>query len=447
VVLDRGLGWEGLVQVDRTNSPVGEDLIARYGVPIEAAPALFLVPWFGWPLGINLSLWLWVWLAGLSAAWLGGRWWGDHRAALAVGIGWQSGSMMAAAGTMGAFPIFAALALFPLAIGLWLRALERGTWEAGVVAGVPVVLLAVGPREAAWWWVLAALPPLALALMAGRWLSTLRAVSGVVGALAMLGLAPLAWVIGSKWLAVPPPDLPPVLGGPTGLLLAALAGIGLLHAHRVPRRWVLPTSWAVLGTLFALGTWGDQAPGVLFSDLPGAGSPGGAFALAELGLLLLAGGLAASRLDGALVVIAVLVASGPMQALPLTAWPPVFPGGQGVVLELPIPGGDGGALTRAAAHGRPLASGAGPKDPVTDTLRRIAPVLAALERLDAKGGQVPPDSDLAQLRRLGLRELHIDLRHAGPWVEDLEKRLGPGSTQDHWLSLPLPMPQDALSPR
>jgi|GEM_PF-5525022 len=438
VVLERGLDWQALVQVDRTNHPLGEDLVARYGVPLDAAPALVLVPLFGWPLGINLALWLWVFLAGLSAAWLGGRWWGDHRAALVIGVGWQTGTTLAVAASAGAYPVLLALALLPLALGLWLRALERGTWEAGVVAGLPVVALAVGPREALWWWVLAGLPVLALALMAGRLLPALQAVTGVVGAIAVVGLAPVAWSLGSGWLAVPPPDLPPLLAGPTGLLLAGLAAVGLLHAHRVPRRWVLPACWVAIGGLFALGTWGPGSPGALFEALPGSGSAGGMMGLAELGLVLLAGGLAAWRLDGAIVVALVLGAAGPMQSLSLTPWPPELPAGTGVVLELPLPRDGGSALVRAAVHGRPLASGAGPEDPVTRSLYRIAPVLAALGRLDAEGGHVPPRDELLQLRALGVQELHVDLSQAGPWVRDLQRRLGPGEQEGDWLRLPLP---------
>ncbi len=437
-VLDHGLDWQALVQVDRTNHPIGEDLVARYGLPLDALPAMALVPIFGWPLGVNLALWLLVLLAGLSAAWLGGRWWGDHRAALVAGVGWQTGGTLGLAAEAGAAPAILALSLVPLALGLWLRALERGTWEAGLVAGLPVVALAVGPREALWWWLLAALPVVGVAVMAGRLKPALQAVTGVVAAVAMVGLAPLAWSLGSGWLAVPPPALPVRLAGPQGLLLAGVAAIGLLHAHRVPRRWVLPACWIVLGGLIALGRWGDTAPGALFASLPGAGSPGGVFCLAELGLLLLAGGLAAWRRDGAVVVVGVLAALGPMGPVPVTSWPPALPGGKGVVLELPLPEAGGGTLVRAAAHRRPLASGAGPADPVSASLHRIAPVLGALSRLDAEGGHVPPPEAWRQLRALGVEEVHVDLARAGPWLAEVESRLGPGHRQDGWLTLPLP---------
>ncbi len=309
---------------------------------------------------------------------------------------------------------------------------------AGLLAGLPVVVMAAGPREALWWWLLLALPCLGLAVMAGRVRPVLQASTGVMAAVVILALGPVAWAVGSGWLSVPPPALHPSLTGPTGLLLVALAAVGLLHAHRVPRRWVLPVCWVVVGGVVSMGTWGEQAPGVLFAALPGAGSSGGLFALVELGLLLLVGGLAAWRLDGALVVLGVLAAAGPMQSLTLTSWPPLVPGGQGVVLELPLPQEGGASLIRSAAHGRPLASGAGPADPVSRSLHRIAPVLAALARLDGEEGLVPPSDELRQLRALGVEELHVDLSRAGPWVGDLERRLGPGEHLDGWLRLSLP---------
>lgn len=288
------------------------------GVPWDALPARPVLGLAAAPLGLNLVLWGWVWLAGVSAAWLGGRWWGDHRAALAVGVGWQAASTVAVACAQGAFPALVALVVLPVALGLWLRALEHGTWAAAWLGGLPVGLLVLGPVEGSWWWLVAAVPPLGLALMAGRLGPVARAGGGVLLLAGLLGLVRLA--LDPGWPGPLPPDLPPALSGPKGLLLAGLAAVGLLHAHRVPRRWVLPACWIGLGALIAFGSWGPSAPGVLFSGLPGAGDPGGALALCELGLLLLAGGLAAWRVDGAVVVIAVLAAGGPMQALPLVDW-------------------------------------------------------------------------------------------------------------------------------
>ncbi len=438
VVLERGHDWRDLVQVDRTNHPLGEDLVARHGVPLEAGLAAPLLRAVDWPLGVNLALWWLVWLGGLSAAWFAGRWWGHHGAALAAGVGWQTGATLATAASEGAYPVLLALALLPLAVGLWIRALERGTWAAGVLAGAPVVALVIEPREAGWWWVLAALPPLGIALMAGRWSACARAGAGVLGAIVMIGLAPLAWAIASGWLAAAPPSLTPSWAGPAGLLVAALAAVGLMHAHGVPRRWVLPACWTGLGALVALGTWGDRAPGTLFEQLPGAGSAGGVFAVAELGLLLLVGGLAAWRRDGALVAIAVLLAAGPMRPVQLVDWPPELAAGEGALLELPMPTRSTDALVRAAAHQRPLASGRGHLDPVTVSLHRLAPVLDELERLDEAAGRAPSSAELSQLRRLGVRHLAIDLERAGPWLPELERRLGPGERGVRWLVLPLP---------
>ncbi len=221
------------------------------------------------------------------------------------------------------------------------------------------------------------------------------------------------------------------------LLLAAVAFVAL-RLHRTPRRWVLPACWTVLGLLVALGTVGNQGPAVLFGDLPGAGSPGGGLAVAELGLLLVATGLAAWRGGGVLVLIVLLALNGSARDLPLTPWPPAIPGGQGVVLHLPLPGAGDSTLVLAAGHGRPLASGAGTDDPVSRTLFRIAPVLTRLAHLDETGGEVPENAELAQLRRLGVRELLVDLDRAGPWGAVLEQRLGPGVRDQQWLRLELP---------
>lgn len=231
-----------------------DDVLLAYGYPLDAVLALPLRALPGaWT---STGAWLWVTLAGASAAWMGGRWWGCPWASLACGLAWMA---VADASTL------ATTALLPLALGLFLRAFDRDTagaiaLAAFALAGLCVVQGGQGARQA----LLALLPAVVLAGRSGASRPAIGALLIGVGAAVLIALPLLAW-------GPSPAPSTPVL--PPALALFGLAGV--LRARRAPRRVVLPGLLVVAGVLpVALG--GPSATPV-----------------ASLGCALLAGGLVA----------------------------------------------------------------------------------------------------------------------------------------------------------
>lgn len=109
------------------------------GYPVDAVATLPLM-WMrdAWP---AVSATLWCTLAGVSAAWLVGAWWGNAYAGVVAGCLWE----FVVSGTLphGDVGAMCGLALLPLAWGLCLRTLERGVGAASLAGAVAGLLLAV----------------------------------------------------------------------------------------------------------------------------------------------------------------------------------------------------------------------------------------------------------------------------------------------------------------
>ena len=179
-------------------------------------------------------------LAGVSGAWLGGRWLGCPWASLASGVAWQ---FAVAPALVGELRTVLALVLWPLALGLVVRAVARPELAARVVAG-----LAGGA-------LLAAAPPhgggaiVALVLVA-----TVAGGGGAVrdGASASLFTAGLAVLVALPALTLNasfrvPPHAP--LGTWALDALAGLGALGLARHRALPRRILFPGVLALAGAL------------------------------------------------------------------------------------------------------------------------------------------------------------------------------------------------------
>lgn len=240
-----------------------EDLLLRYGYPLDAVLALPLRTALGpdaWAAG---GAWLWLTAAGAAGAWAGGRWWGCPWASFACGVAWQVAATPAL--EAGAPGTLASLAILAVAFGLFVRALDRGTAGAVGVAGVALGALALLPGGGPRWAMLAALQATVLAARGG-WAPAVGVLAGVAGVGVLVAVPILAWT----WGAGPDPGVAAVRL-PLSLTLLALAGV--VRTWRTPRRVLLP------GLLVVAGIAPIQLGGP--SPLP----------VAALGLALLAGGL------------------------------------------------------------------------------------------------------------------------------------------------------------
>lgn len=371
-VAAHGGGLSDLVWVPDANFPMGTDLVARQAWPLDAVLALPLHALFGWPDWFNLGVWMWLSVMGMGAAWLGNRWWNDPLAGFVCGVGYQACNLAAMA-LGGRVVLVAALGLLPLVVGLWIRALDRGTWRAAALCGVALGGLELAYWFGALWVVLAALPPLLLTLAARRWEAAWVACTGTLAvALAAAGL-PLAWMLANV------PLLPGANGSSESLFLlsdgwvsayeltftrgllggassaatlpwfeqapspvaAAIAALGALAWLRSGRRVAYPLWLVLVGAVFALGPYLVVGETNLFLPyagllpLPGLGRmwwPARLLAVTEVGLALLAGGLvvwirsrpsAIRTLASGLVPVLLLGAAARHSVRPLgmTPWP------------------------------------------------------------------------------------------------------------------------------
>ncbi len=222
------------------------------GYPLDAMLTLPLA-WSGatWPQAAAL---FWLFVAGLSMAWLSEQWWGSPRSGLLGGVAWQVvlWPVLAEGGSAS----LAALALAPLAWGLTLRGVRTG---GGALAAAAAVMAAIYAMSAAESRVL-------LVLVCGT--------AGVAARLddARVALSRLVLLIGA-WLVLCSPLLamritgdishitaPNLLSG--AALLLPLVVIGGIALRRRPQTLLLP-GLAVLGGLGPDATTGAAALGLV----------------------------------------------------------------------------------------------------------------------------------------------------------------------------------------
>lgn len=451
-----------LVLVPETNFPLGTDLVAREGWPLDAVLALPLHALFGWPDWFNLGAWMWVAALGWGAAWLGNRWWNDPWAGFACGVGYQACNLAGVAVAEGRLGHVAALGLLPVAAGLWIRALDRGTWAAAGLCGVPVAALALADASAGAWVAVAGLLPLLLTLGARRWEAAWVACTGTLASAMALGGLPMAWRFANRSLVPVELGDAPWIGQVASPLAALVALAGVLAWGRSPRRLAWPLALVLVGAL-----WPD-----------GPGWNAGLLAPAEVALALLAGGLVLrlralparwGTVASAAVPLVLLGAAWttglrpfptspwPMSPWPTTPWPPdtaILAGEAGApVLVLPYPGA---GAARAATwdqlgHQRPLVNGraapgsSGTVDPVTVALHRRYPTLDTLARLGTDAPVALDAADLAALRGLGIDRVYVDLDAMGLHADRaraqilaLEAITGPHTEAGRFWIVPLP---------
>lgn len=475
-----------LVLVSDSNFPVGADLIARQAWPIDAVLALPLHALFGWPDWFNLGAWMWLAAMGIGAAWLGNRWWNDPWAGFVCGVGYQACNLAAMA-LGGRLVLIAAFSFLPLVVGLWIRALDRGTWRAAGLCGVAMSGLLLSYWFGALWVLLAALPPLLLTLAARRWEAAWVACTGTLIVTIACTMLPLAWMVGNLSL------LPGADGGAGALYLvfdqwmsayeltstrgllyggdtqwleqvtspvaAVLAALGAAVWLRAGRRVAYPLALVLVGALFALGPYVAVGGGTNvflpyagILPLPGLGRmwwPMRFLAVTEVGLALLAGGLVVwlrarpgvlRGLGSGLVPVLLLVAAWQNSARPfgMTPWPldvAAFADGEPgtPVLALPYPCAPTGMTNLVTfdqvGHQRPLVNGrVAPgfqayTDPATAALHARFPALDRLVRLGLDGALSLDADDLASLRGLGIDRFYVDLEAFGPYADRAREQL------------------------
>lgn len=467
VVARNGWGLVDLAGVPDANFPLGEDAVTRAGYPLDAVLVLPLVDLLGWPGWFNGGRWAWLFAAGASGAWLAWRWWGSPWAALVAGVTWQASSAVALEVSEGRAVLLAVMAFLPLSLGLWLRALDRGTWGAAVLAG-----LALAGLQLTWWFGVllfgvGAIPALLVTLAARRWRAAWTATLG--GAITAVAVCwgPLVWTLGrlhlqagavgqetglyldhgqwwTAWEMTQPRGLAGVMQSETRaawppLLSVAAAALGAWGTTS-RRRVLLPLVLTLGGVMFALGPYVEIAGHPVFLpyaatlSLPGLGRmwwPLRYFPIAELGIALLAGGLgaavAARSRVGAVALAGLLLGAAMVHSrrpLPMFDWPAEVETlsaalGDGPVLGLPYPGADGGrarsVLLHQVVHGRPLAMGRlapgiqSVSDPVTAELHEDHPALEALARLGEADAPTLDAEALASLRGLGISSFYVDM--------------------------------------
>ncbi len=222
------------------------------GYPLDAVMTL-PVWWSGatWPQAAAV---FWLFLAGLSMAWLSQQWWGSPWSGLIAGAAWQL--VLWPALPEGGTASLAALALLPLAWGLTLRALQAGGVALAAAAALLAAIHAVSAAESRG----------LLVLLCGA--------AGVAARLddAREVLARLVLLIGAALVACSPivafrlTTNAPLLAGPNLLsgaaLLLPVAVIGAFALRRRPHTLLLP-GLALLGGIGPDASTGSAALGVV----------------------------------------------------------------------------------------------------------------------------------------------------------------------------------------
>ena len=293
-----GMWWllfeRGFTHITHTRAnmyPAIHDQFTAHGFPLDAFLGWPLASLFGITAAFTISVWAYLTAAGVSMAWLAGRWWKSNTAALAGGLAYQTANIFIREICEGRPTHLLGAAFVPLTIGLAMDATDRGALPGGLGAGtgssrlrrdVSAVLCGVTAActALAYWYygafiiallvtvAAATLPerrqlmrPILLIILSGLTVAglpvayTVMAASGHAGA--ELGLFS-TFRIDGLWQ-----------GGRSGTLIDLLDGHDLGNAQFVfrpvliaaamyalraqRRRTLLPLVWLVVATLFAMG--------------------------------------------------------------------------------------------------------------------------------------------------------------------------------------------------
>ncbi|MFZ5480234.1 MAG: hypothetical protein ACOZNI_25950 [Myxococcota bacterium] len=250
-----------------TRTATAQDVIVTVGYPwlaVLTRPLEWLLGTNGW---IAVATWLGLAAVGWGGAWLGGRWWGTPGAALVTGVAWQVAAAPTAAITGGWYDGLVVFALLPVTWGLWVRAIDRDSLPAAIVAGLGWGAILTSRGGGVEWLFLLCLPASALAGAEGR--KRAAVVPWFTGiAVGVLVASPiLAWAWGDT------PKVSAAIVFPDPSTAAWALGLyGAFRSRGVVRRLLAP-GLAILGGLLPVDLW--------LSD--------NARPMAELGLAVLAG--------------------------------------------------------------------------------------------------------------------------------------------------------------
>jgi len=460
--------------------------LAMRGFPLDGLASQPFLALFGWPAGFTLFQITSLWCAGLSMAWLAGRWWRSPLAALVAGLALQASGPLVREMSYGRpTQVFAAI-FAPLAFGLLARALlerrDRDALGAGVLLGLStlaywfaglfyglgfVVLLAMAVLERVSPWRPAALCAVScltvIVLPAAYTLSALSEMGTVNATLWTLvshsgHQVPLAQILEQRDLFA---ALPEGIVGLTPLCF----GAALFCLWSAPvRRWAAPLGWLLTGLALACGPWLQLSEDALlpgpFAWIPSVPVvsrlwwPDRAMLLVAPALALLAGGGIAAlhrRLLPrwkaawmALPVGALLLGEAflglpnlPMRATDGTPSPQaqILAQGTGPLLVLPQSGAASNArafLLDQVFHGRPLVNGAIP--PSSSTAPLAYAEVSALPAMKHLYGcfedpwlEAASADSLVPLRRFGLQQVHVDVVKLPLFTQ--ERGFLPGSTE------------------
>jgi len=273
------VGALGMLQSRYSGYPVLTDWVSHSGAQADAFLAWPFLELFGWPAGFTLATVAAIAGCAASMGWLAGCVWRSEVAGLAGGVAWAASSVLVRELDNGRITQVLASAFAPLAVGYFLRALDRRTDRDAALAGA----LAAWVALLYWFWglflVLGLLVVVALATLERRAWIRVSLVGGLAAALVAgpaliytlatvhthtgVGLTPWSPVDDGRAGSRPLVDLMEmrdlthagIRENAVGLRpLAAVLGIlAVVLARR--RRWLLPLTWLLVGVLFSLGPW------------------------------------------------------------------------------------------------------------------------------------------------------------------------------------------------
>ncbi len=284
-----GMWWllfeSGFTHITHTRAnmyPAIHDQFTAHGFPLDAFLGWPLASVFGITAAFTISVWAYIAGAGISMAWLAGRWWKSNTAALAGGLAYQTANIFLREICEGRPTHLLGAAFVPVTIGLAMDATDRGTGSSTLRRDVSAALCGVAAActALAYWYygafIIALLISLAAATLPERRALVRPILIIIASGLAVTGLPVTYTVLASTGHAGADLGLFSTFridglwqGGRSGALIELLDGHDLgntefvfrpvliaaaLYALRAQRRrTLLPLVWVVVATVFAMG--------------------------------------------------------------------------------------------------------------------------------------------------------------------------------------------------